>query len=76
MGQMTRQAKYDKFWATIDETIEARGDVIDYLLRLLSNAKLDDALQCCAECRVEHHDQCSMTDGCPCCDDTRRNEDH
>jgi len=24
----------------------------------------------CPECRVKDHDVCSMTVGCPCCDDT------
>lgn len=24
----------------------------------------------CAECREEGHDTCSLTPGCPCCDDT------
>lgn len=28
----------------------------------------------CETCQVPEHDTCSMTDGCPCCEDTRRNE--
>lgn len=26
----------------------------------------------CELCRVPEHDACSMTDGCPCCEDTKR----
>ncbi len=27
----------------------------------------------CKECRVKHHDTCSMTTGCPCCENTMEN---
>ncbi len=35
----------------------------------------EDKDEYCKECRVEDHDTCSMTDGCPCCDNTKRNVD-
>lgn len=44
MGQIVRQAKYNKFWSGIDETIEARGDAIDMLLRMLTDEQLDEVL--------------------------------
>ena len=29
----------------------------------------------CAQCKVENHDTCSMTVGCPCCDNTIANRE-
>ncbi len=44
MGQMTRERKYADFWALVDNTIDARVEAIDMLLRLLPDKQLDDSL--------------------------------
>ena len=49
MGQTTRILKYNKFWLWVDNTVEARGDAIDMLLRTLIDEQLDQLLAEIAE---------------------------
>lgn len=114
MGQINREAKYDKYWDWIGRSNASTEfeNAINMPLHMLTDEQLDELLvkvaewteqraadcggpceECpaesmaqsrcehcgylndpeyCMECRVEHHDACSMTEGCPCCDETRR----
>lgn len=44
MGQVTRQPKYDKFWAWVDPSLDGYSAAIDMLLRMLSDEELDQLL--------------------------------
>lgn len=82
MGALTRMPKYDKVWGWINSLNISQEDGgngyeagIHLLLRFMPDKELDMVIaeieSYCETCLVEH-DQCSMTDDCPCCEDTKQ----
>ena len=78
MGQATRQPKYSRVWGQVNDTWESSRRLIEKMLLILSDEQLDQLLseierdERCETCQVPDHDVCSMTDGCPCCEDTKQ----
>lgn len=59
------------------EAAERRELVINQAMieyRTKRNAYERDVADYCKECRVPEHDTCSMTDGCPCCEQTKQQQ--
>jgi len=82
MEHATRQPKYDKIWDwvyNLNASPEDGGNGyemgIEMLLRFMTDEQLDMVIDhidsYCQTCLVPEHDTCSMTDGCPCCDETK-----
>ena len=56
--------------ADIPTDFDPEEQLETYLDDTIRNEKKNDNY--CNECCVKYHDTCSMTDDCPCCDETRR----
>lgn len=65
-------------FGTVNELgeLQAAPAMLDVRVGTLATLRriLSDESEYCKECRVEEHDVCSMTDGCPCCDETKQKE--
>ena len=79
----TRQPKYNKIWDWIGDFNTSPEDGgngfetgIEMLLRFMPDNELDMVIaemeSYCPTCMVPEHDACSMTDGCPCCENTKQ----